>query len=308
MAASEATLILDDRKVLRVIGAEAQSFLHGLVTAQVGALRPGEAVHAALLKPQGKILYDFHIAHAGEEGMLIDVHQDAAAPLLARLAMYTLRADAQIEDLSAQGAVAWVAAKPQGAPGTVFADPRCASMGWRIIAPRPALHVWAADRPRAERPWWETNRIRAGIAEWGSEYRDDEVFPAEANMDLLGGIDFKKGCFIGQEVVSRMQRRGTVRKRFASVLTDDEAAPLPQGAEITAGRTSLGAVAFAAGARGLALVRLDRWAEALARGDMPVAGNFPVRLDPPDWFPPLPEFGDGDGAENGDAAPHSAAS
>jgi folate-binding protein YgfZ len=246
--------LLPDRSVLRVAGEDAASFLHGLVTNDVEHLAVGKARYAALLTPQGKILFDFFIYRAAES-FLVDCPSASAADLVKRLGFYRLRAKVTIADLSADKriAVCW-RSEPDAVEGFVFVDPRDARLGFRAILPRAAA---ALDGRPAD---YEAHRIALGVPKGGVDFPYGDAFPHDANMDLLQGVDFEKGCYVGQEVVSRMRHRGGVRKRIVKVRL---AAPGPvPGAAILAGETTVGALGSTAGGEGLALVRIDRLTEA----------------------------------------------
>lgn len=273
------TAKLADRGVIRIAGADAVKFLQGLITNDMDRVKPGACVHAGLLTPQGKILFDFFIV-AGRGGYLLDCARDQVANLLQRLGYYKLRADVDILDLSDEHEV-WAVwnGRPE-IPGALgyFPDPRLAALGARLIVPQdtgPAPGCAAAGEAD-----YHAHRIALGVPEGGRDYAFGAVFPHEADFDQLNGIDFKKGCFVGQEVVSRMEHRGTARKRIVPVEGETSLAP---GAAIAAGEASLGSIGSVSGARALALVRLDRAESALKEGQPLTAGGVVLRLLQPDW-------------------------
>ena len=254
-------VLLDDRAVLSVSGAEARNFLQGLVTCDMVKVAPDAPGFGALLTPQGKILFDFLIAQDGER-FLLDTARYKAAELLKRLTFYRLRAKVELANLSddAKGdeALAVVALFGDAQPpagATVLADPRAQELGRRAILPLAAARAIATD-PREK---YEAHRIACGVPSGGLDFAYGDAFPHEVNMDLLHGVAFDKGCYVGQEVVSRMQHRGLVRKRVLRVEIDGSAAP---GAEIRAGEIAIGVLGGAQGSHGLATVRLDRLEEA----------------------------------------------
>lgn len=263
--------LLSDRAVLKVGGADARHFLHNVVTCNVETLTPGTARFGALLTPQGKIIVDFHVFDAGEDTFLLDAPAFLAADLLKRLTLYRLRAKVTLaaDDELAVAAVWGEDAPPEGA----FADPRLPALGHRLILPR-------AQAPEGEDAAYEAHRIGLGIPKGGADFAYGDTFPHEADMDQLGGVDFRKGCYVGQEVVSRMQHRGTARTRavMARFLNAPEA-----GREIFAGEKTVGRIGSSAGQQGIALVRLDRAADARAAGLPLVAGGVEVTLQKPDW-------------------------
>jgi len=279
---------LSDRAVLSVEGDDAESFLAGIVTCAVD----GAPAHfGALLTPQGKIIVDFLLARRqdGHPGYLIDVPAGLADALLKRLTMYRLRAKVTLADRSGElGVAAGFGASPQMPAGAaVFADPRLADLGWRCIAPKAAL-AGLADAPADA---YEAHRIGVAVPQGGRDFAYGDAFPHEAAMDQLGGVDFEKGCYVGQEVVSRTQHRGLARTRVAAL---SFAGPAPaEGAEIRAGDKPIGRVGSVAAAQGRAigLLRLDRLAAALAAGHPLLAGEARLLAAKPGWagyaFPEL---------------------
>ncbi len=256
------TALLQGRGVIRLSGADARGFLNGLVSADVETLAPGEARFAALLTPQGKIVADFLVL-AANDGLLLDVPQTLVAPLAQKLGFYKLRAKVTVENLSETHEVAafW-----DGAPlpqSGLFADPRDARLGHRAIAPRGTIK---ADNDAD----YDAHRIMLGVPKGGADFAYGDAFPHETNMDRLHGVDFAKGCYIGQEVVSRMQHRGTARTRVVRVTFDGDAPP--PGVPIVAGDKNVGTMGSSSGARGLAMLRLNRVAEALAAA-LPLTAN-----------------------------------
>ena len=270
------TTALAERGNVRVHGAEARSFLDGLVTCDLDRVGPGRPRFGALLSPQGKILFDFHLWQTGDDEFHLDVQRPLAPDLVKRLGLYRLRAKVGIEDASNALAVVagWEGAPP---PAGAAGDPRLAALGWRLLVPRAE-----AGQAGGNEEGYQAKRIRLGVPESGRDFALGETFPHEALMDQLGGVDFDKGCYVGQEVVSRMQHRGTARSRIVPIVHHDGAAALP-GAEVTAAGRVIGRMGSATGERGLALVRLDRVGEALAGGEPILAGGHPVRIELPGW-------------------------
>jgi folate-binding protein YgfZ len=268
-----------DRGVIEVGGPEAAPFLHGLVTATVKSLAPGEASFGALLTPQGKILFDFFLVKT-DTGYLIEAARAQIADLLKRLTFYRLRAAVTLTDRSADLVVAYAfgdAAAPAG--GLAFADPRLPGLAVHALLP--------ADGPiaaTASMHDWHAHRIALGVPESGLDFVIGDTFPHDADMDDLAGVDFKKGCFIGQEVVSRMKHRGTARKRIVIAKALEARPAWPDaGTEITCAEKVLGTLGSSADGLALALVRLDRAKEAMDLGDAIEAGGVTLALE-------LPEF------------------
>ena len=215
--------LLPDRGVVKVAGDDARRFLHGLVTADVSTLAPGEARFAALLTPQGKIIADFIIAEAEAAdggGFFLDCPRALAQTLVQKLTLYRLRARITIEDLSDTLAVMAVW-DGTGATecGLLFTDPRLLALGLRCILPPDLASDAAAELGAVltDAAAYESHRIALGVPRGGQDFIYGDAFPHDTDMDQLGGVDFKKGCYIGQEVVSRIEHRGTARTRIVPV-------------------------------------------------------------------------------------------
>jgi hypothetical protein len=279
--------LLPDRGVVKIAGDGARNFLHGLVTADIVKLAPGTARFTALLTPQGKIIADFIVVEAPAAdggGFFLDIPRARAATLVEKLNLYKLRAKVLIEDLSQHLGVlaAW---DDNGATryGVSYADPRLPALGLRImIAPHLAAAA-AAELGAAllDARDYEAHRIALGVPRGGLDFSYGDAFPHETDMDQLGGVDFEKGCYVGQEVVSRIEHRGTARTRAVPVRYEGAA---PQaGIAVMAGTHQVGVMGSASGGRGVALLRLDRIADAISRGEELIAGGVPIRLVKPDW-------------------------
>jgi hypothetical protein len=277
---------LPDRGVVKVTGEDARNFLNGLVTTDVTLLAPGLGRFGALLTPQGKIIVDFLIteAPAGHGGgFLIDCPRPLAKGLADKLGFYKLRAKVAVENLSdSLGAIAVWGGEPAMKPDLAFADPRDAALGWRILAPQD-LAKKVADLVGADlvdSAAYEAHRIATGVPRGGLDFMYGDAFPHETNMDRLHGVDFEKGCYVGQEVVSRMQHRGTARTRTVRVTLDG--APPEAGSPVLAGDKPVGTMGSTSGQNGLALIRTDRVTDALGAGLALTAGGLAIRLADPD--------------------------
>ncbi|MGA7116977.1 MAG: folate-binding protein, partial [Hyphomicrobium sp.] len=251
-------MVLPDRGIVAVNGSDATKLLQGLVTNDVALLDTQPAIYAGLLSPQGKILFDFIVVKT-RDGALIDVAKDQAAALVKRLTMYKLRAAVTIADVSADHTVvAAFGPDAQFGQGIVYSDPRLPDLGLRaIVETKDAVAV------NSEASAYHAFRIGLGVPEGGLDYAFGDAFPHEALFDQLHGVSFTKGCYVGQEIVSRMEHRGTARKRIVPVNADG---PLVEGAAVMAGEVEIGRVGSVAGSRGLALLRLDRVDEFAAKG------------------------------------------
>ncbi|MEJ1157837.1 CAF17-like 4Fe-4S cluster assembly/insertion protein YgfZ [Prosthecomicrobium sp. N25] len=275
---------LTGRGVVSVTGPEAEPFLQGLVTADVEGLAPGAARYGALLTPQGKILFDF-LAVRTPDGFLIDVPARLAADFAKRLRFYRLRAKVEIADRSGDLRVlaAW-GDGPVDLPGFGFEDPRLPALGRRTIvtaAERDAVLAASDPGSHADEASWHRHRIALGVPEGGTDFAYGDAFPHDADMDDLAGVDFGKGCYVGQEVVSRMKHRGTARRRVVAARSADASPLPPTGSEIVAAGKPVGQIGSTDGGRGLALVRTDRVAAALAAGASLRAGDVDVVLELP---------------------------
>ncbi|WP_439363999.1 YgfZ/GcvT domain-containing protein [Bradyrhizobium sp. DASA03005] len=275
---------LPDRGVIKVAGEDARNFLNGLVTTDLDRLKPGLGRFGALLTPQGKLIVDFLIteAPAGHGGgFLIDCPKALADTLATKLKFYKLRAKVTVDNLDLGVLAAWDG-EPAAQPDLAFADPRADGLGTRILIPED-LKQKLSDLIGAElvdAAGYEAHRIALGVPRGGLDFMYGDAFPHETNMDRLAGVDFDKGCYVGQEVVSRMQHRGTARTRSVKVLLED-ASPEP-GTTILAGDKPVGTMGSSAGGKGIALVRIDRVADALDAGQPLTAGGLALTLAEPD--------------------------
>jgi folate-binding protein YgfZ len=279
--------LLPDRGVVKVDGADARRFLNGLLTTDIEAMTPEAPRFAALLTPQGKILFDGIVAAlppADGTALLIDCPRALAANLVERLNFYKLRAKVIVEDLSQTlGVLAAWDGTGTTEYGLVYADPRLPALGLRVMLP-PHLAAEAASDLGAtlvEPEAYEAHRIALGVPRGGLDFAYGDAFPHEADMDQLNGVDFAKGCYVGQEVVSRIEHRARARSRVVPVAYDGFAPA--DGVAVMAGDRAVGTMGSAAAGRGLAMVRLDRVEDALAAGTALSAGGIPIRLVKPDW-------------------------
>ncbi len=276
---------LTDRGVVKVSGEDARDFLNGLVTTDVSLLRPGLGRFGALLTPQGKIIVDFLITEAPEGhggGFLIDAPRPLAKGLADKLGFYKLRAKVAVENLSdSLGVLAVWDGEPSMKPDLSFADPRHEALGWRILVPG-ELKQKVADLIGADlvdEAAYETHRVVNGVPRGGLDFMYSDAFPHETNMDRLNGVDFDKGCYVGQEVVSRMQHRGTARTRIVRVTLEDFSPEA--GIPVVAGDKPVGTMGSTAGGHGIALLRTDRVADALDAGLKLSSGGLAIRLTDP---------------------------
>ena len=272
---------LTDRALIRVAGDEAHHFLQNLVTADLEKIDESGASASALLTPQGKILFDFLI-YRTKDGYLVDAPLATAPDLLKRLTFYRLRAKVDLELVPEETGVLAVSdgvLEPEGALLKV-ADPRVSALGDRIVGPVASLLAESGAEPSSLEAY-ELHRISLGIPEGLKDYEYSDIFPHDADLDQLGGVSFSKGCYVGQEVVSRVHHRGTSRKRF--VLAESSNTLPEKGTPVTAGGKPVGALGSSTGNVGLALVRLDKALQAKENGNPLLCGDAEVQLRIPDW-------------------------
>jgi len=260
-----------DRALFRFSGPEAHRLLNDVVTGEIPSTGDGIGELAAawaLLSPQGKILAE-GLAGFAEDALWLDVHQSVADDFFKRMKMYRLRAQVVIDDLRETHRVGFAQdAEPDGIRHTDRLGP--ISMGWRAIAPVEATSDWVQDDT-----FYQDQRIATGIAHQGNDFPANEVFAHDIGMDLLDGIDFAKGCYVGQEVVSRMKHRGTARRRPV-IVSGIEA---PAGSAVVADGREAGTIGQVVDGKAVAIVRLDRITDLEG---VTVAGK-PVQIALPVW-------------------------
>jgi folate-binding protein YgfZ len=270
--------LLDDRAVLAISGPQARDFLQGLVTNDiVGGVAPGAGLYTALLSPQGKILFDFLVTE-GDGALLLDVARDARDALLKKLKMYRLRSQVEIEAREQLGVYVNLVGHPDNRAlsyaerAVTFADPRHQGLGMRSIGA-------SAEMPAnlSGTRGYHQHRLELGVPEAG-DFGFEKIFALDAGLAELNGVSFTKGCYIGQELTSRMKHRATSRKRILTVRAD---AALPAEGAVTKGGVEIGELVSSHGRTAFVLVRLDRLEET--SGDIAAAG-LPVSLHRPAWL------------------------
>lgn len=254
---------LNSRAVIRIEGPDARHFLHNLLTQNVETIEDGELRFGALLTPQGRLMVDMMV-WAKDNALWLDVPVAARDALVQRLSMYKLRLNVTVGTTDDAVFVAW-GEQPEG----FVADPRLEGLGFRAIG-------FAVETTASEEDW-HAHRMAMGVAEAAMDTPQDKTYPIEANLDLTNGIDFHKGCFIGQETTSRMKRRGTIKNRILPFSFEGEAPEI--GAEVLNGERRAGEVTGVLGQQGMALMRLDRM-----DGELTVDGRVVV-VNRPDWVP-----------------------
>jgi tRNA-modifying protein YgfZ len=279
--------LLPDRGVVKVAGDDARGFLNGLVTNDMVKVAPGKPRFAALLTPQGKIIIDFIVAEAPSTdggGFFLDCPRALASMLVEKLNFYKLRAKVICEDLSSVlGIMAIWDGTAESEYGLSYPDPRLPALGSRIMLPPHLAEEAAADLGGmlVGADAYEAHRIALGVPRGGLDFIYGDTFSHEADMDQLNGVDFGKGCYIGQEVVSRVEHRASARSRVVPIVYD-EFAP-SSGLPVMAGDRQIGTLGSTAKGHGLALMRLDRIGDALAAGATIEAGGIAIRAVKPAW-------------------------
>ncbi len=280
---------LPHRAVLSLKGPDTIALLERLVTNDTTKWGANETRYGALLTPQGKVIADY-LALRLDEGILLDVAADHIDDLAKRLKMFRLRAEVEIEKREDLFVIAGLEAAPEGVRPisgaiAVYLDPRYPGGRLRGFANKESWGAWYGYHPAEwSRPLdsYHTDRISNGVPEQGTDFGAAAVFPSDINMDVFGGVALNKGCFVGQEVVSRMHRRGKIRKRsFAIQFAED--ATLSPGGEIR-GQTPLGTVTSVEGQNALAVLRLDRLAKAQSEGQLLSVNETAVTIEKPDWL------------------------
>lgn len=269
---------LNDRAVVRIAGPDAATLLQNVVTLEMDGVESRGSGYGALLTPQGKILWDF-VLHKHGNGYAADVRAGEAEAFAKRLSLYRLRAKVEIAPAPELAVFAqWQEVGGDPVPqagGEATSDPRLATLGTRWVAPQGSVAAAASASD------WHRYRIALAIPEGGVDFVFGDAFPFDAGMDSLNGVAFDKGCYIGQEVVSRMRHRGTARRRIVALHAKG---PLPEpGAEIVAGERPLGRLGSSSDGKGIGLVRLDRLRAALDE-HLPVrAGAEELAVALPIW-------------------------
>ena len=270
------TAFLDDRALIAITGADAEHLLQNVITTDLDALKTGEAKPGALLSPQGKILFDFLVSRAPEGGLLLECRAAVADDFVRRLMLYRLRAKATISRLEPIFVrISWQTDSAASGGDTGLIDLRFATS-----AQVRRTYVGAPDGDN-DLVAWQAFRIAHGVPESGQDYALGDAFPHDVLLDQTDGIGFRKGCYVGQEVVSRMQHRGTARRR-ALIGSADTALP-ESGTELTAGGRGIGTLGSVSGTSGIAMVRIDRVKDAIDAGTPIMAGGVPISLSIPAW-------------------------
>ncbi len=279
---------LNCRNVIEITGSDAQDFLQGLITNNISTVNPGQAIYAALLTPQGKILFDFFVSQPQPGTYWLECSRQQSADLAKRLTFYKLRADVTIATLSddhkltclwGKGANDLLADRQVGniLGGYGYVDPRTPKAGLRIIA---ATDVSPDAGNLVDESAYTAHRVELGLADSDQDIGSSQRFVHECNLDMTNGVDFTKGCYVGQEVVSRMHHKQAARKRILPISAPRQ---LASGTAITANDKSIGEVLTTTGTNALAVLRLDKADAAIAAGDEITIDGTAITLIKPDW-------------------------
>lgn len=270
--------LLSDRSVLSVSGEDATTFLNSLTTCAVERISPGSAGYGALLTPQGKIAVDFILYRISEDHYILDVDETVFPNFEKRLSMYRLRSKVVLKDLSEQYRVfAGWDEEPLCPALASTVDPRLRELGWRAVSEK---KTYSDLVPATE---FHKHRIQLGIPEGGKEFLFLETYPHEALMDQFNSLDFKKGCYIGQEVVSRIHHRGQIRSRILPVRFDERMTFYP-GSDVKAGEKVIGKTTGGREGYGFAVIRLELAGQALKDGLELKVGEYPLTLAKYPWM------------------------
>ena len=271
------TVKLSDRAILRATGPDAEALLQNVITIDLATLGEREARPGALLTPQGKILFDFLISRAGPDSFRLDCRRDIAPDLLKRMMLYRLRAKAELSlDNESLISTSWESDSSVSQTDSTSVFDRRFPETLQVIR-----NYGTSPAESGDASAWDLLRIEQGVPESSQDYQLGDAFPHEILFDQNGGVGLKKGCYVGQEVVSRMHHRGTARRRL--VIVHGESTLPPPSAEVTADGRVIGALGTVAGSEGLAILRIDRAAEAAQSGLPILAGGVPLTLRVPDY-------------------------
>ncbi len=263
--------ILKDRSVLAITGPDAGNLLQGLVTANIDKIDDNSIVPSALLTPQGKIAFDFLMGKL-DDGYFFDMRSALVDDFQKRMMLYKLRANVSITPLDGwQPAAVW---NEVPNPSGVYRDER-------FKGDDDVARIYQSADFDFESGKFDDIRIKNFVAESDGDFEVNDVFPHDVYLDLNGGIDFKKGCYVGQEVVSRMQHRSSARKRIALIQSDGKA--LASGQDIIANNKPIGKMGTVSNNIGMAIIRVDRYFDAISANHPVQIGDLDITVTFPDW-------------------------
>ncbi len=258
--------IRNNRAIIRVFGSDAQKLLNDVLSVEF-TIGENKAKWWALLSPQGKIQVE-GLGFWFENAFWLEMYKDIVDSFLKKMRLYKMRAKVELEDLSQSHIVGWSINRPS--EGSFFIDPRDRNLGFHIFAPKENIGDWQSDENK-----YLLKRIELGIAELGEDFEPDVLFAHDIGMDLLQGVDFSKGCYIGQEIVSRMQHKGEIKRRVL-IANNVEA---NAGSKLTIDGKKIGFLGKLISKKSLAFVRLDR----INNKNHVLANDKPIQLSIPKW-------------------------
>ena len=280
----ESVTELSDRGLVKIYGSDCSDFLQNLISCDIQKVESVGPQYGALLSPQGKLLFDFIIIQS-QDYFLFDIQRSLVSDFIKKMNMYKLRANVDVEDLSNKFAVIgiWNVDEEPDWVETPFLDPRYRQLGYRVFLEREKLPRFLSQSSVeiTSLDDYNQHRIELCIPTGVNDFDYGTVFPHDINMDYLNGIDFSKGCFVGQEVVSRMRHRGTARRRCVSVLSTDS--PLKTKVEISADGKNIGMVGSTSKNLGIAIIRLDRAKLAFDEAIKFIADGIEVKFKQSKW-------------------------
>lgn len=276
MATVAETINLSNRALVHITGEDAENFVQAVITTNLDKLGADDLKPGALLAPQGKILFDFVVSRI-ENGLRFDLPASVAADFVKRMTLYRLRAKAEItQSPESLVSVCWVNDSTSSESDSIN---RSGKRDTRFPEALNVTRIYGQASEISDESAWIALRAEYGIAEGEADFAYNDVFPHDVNFDQTGGVTFPKGCFIGQEVVSRMQHRGTPRRRV--LITKSDARLPAMGTPVTVGGRDIGTLGSSSGKIGLALVRIDRVKDAIDSGTPILAGEIEIRLELP---------------------------
>lgn len=276
-------VVLDDRSIITFDGPDATHLLHNVLTCNIEKLETGIAQIGALLTPQGKIMFDFLVSRVGDNTYHLEIEKASAEAFIQRMKMFRLRSKVEIiESTESLVRVSWD--DDSTASSDALRDARFKDVAvYRFYLPG----IKATNRTE-----WDALRIQNGVAESGRDFQLGDAFPHDVSLDQNGGVDFKKGCYIGQEVISRMHHRKTARRRILIAKTDTD---FGDAVDLIANDKPVGTLGTKIGQSALALCRIDRVKDAIDSGHTIHAGNAIAELAiPPSVTYDWPDKGDKD--------------
>jgi hypothetical protein len=278
---------LPSRALFRLTGSDRSEWLQGLITNDLDQLKTGGALYAALLSPQGKILFDFLTYDTGES-FLIDCEAISLEPLMKRLSMYRMRSDVALNAEPGLGVISSCTPLDTDLSFVEIAasDPRLEKLGYRMVGdPEQMRRTFEAQGHSVDgEEVYRDYLIKLGVPNGGADFVPSKAYPLESNFEELNGVSFTKGCFIGQEVVARMKHKTTLKKRLLPITSED--GDLVAGSDLSAGGSKAGTIISSTGKSGLALIRLEEWHKAIAENIPVSAQGTTININVPEWLDP----------------------